>query len=74
LLEEERQQPDDDRQNTEAFCETGQDDRQAADLAGGVWVSADRVARQAGQDADADPGPDDAKAARPAPICSVAIC
>jgi len=35
LLEEERQQPDDDRQDAKAFGEARQDDRQAA-----IWPAA----------------------------------
>ena len=43
------------------FGERREDDREAADLAGGIRVAADRAARHAGEDADADAGADHAE-------------
>ena len=60
-LDEDREQTDDDREDAEAFGERGEDDRDAADLAGGIGVATDRRGGQAAQDADADARAEDAK-------------
>ena len=49
LLDEDREQADDDRQDAEAFGERREDDRDAADLAGCVGVATDRLRGQAGR-------------------------
>src|SRR4029079_10343867 len=59
LLDEDREEADDDRKNAEAFCEGSEDDRDAADLSGRVRVAADGRSRQTAEDADADAGTDD---------------
>ena len=45
--------------DAEPFCERGEDDREAADLARSIRVPADGRGGQAGQDADADAGAKD---------------
>ena len=60
LLDEDGEDADDDREHAEAFGEGGaEDDLEAADLAGGVRVTPDRLRGETGQDADADAGADD---------------
>src|SRR5262249_6391349 len=59
LVDEDRQQADDDRQHAESFGEAGKDDREAADLAGSVRVAPDGTGGEAAQDADADARSDD---------------
>src|SRR6476661_2460986 len=61
LLDEDREEADDDRENAEAFCEGSEDDRDAADLSGRVRVAADGGSRQSAEDADADARADNAK-------------
>ena len=60
-LDEDREEADDDREHAEAFCEGREDDRDAADLARCIGVATDGRRRQAGEDADADAGADDAE-------------
>ena len=72
LLDEDREQADDDREHAEAFGERREDDREAADLAGRVGVAADGAAadRPARMPMPM-PGPMTPRAARPAPMCSI---
>src|SRR5580765_1803747 len=53
-LDEDREQADHDREDAEALGERGEDDRDAADLAGRIGIATDRLGRHAGEDADAD--------------------
>ena len=46
-------------EHAEAFGERREDDRDAADLAGGVGVAPDRGGGEAAEDADADAGAED---------------
>src|SRR4051812_25243621 len=60
-LEDDGQDRDDDRKDAEAFRERRAKDELGADLRRGIRVPPDRGRREAGQDADADAGADDAE-------------
>ena len=61
LRGEDREETDDDREHAKALGEGRQDDGETADLPRCVRVAADRAARHAGEDADADAGAKDAE-------------
>src|SRR5689334_8199064 len=61
LLEDQRQDRDDDREDAEALGERGAEDELGPDLRRRVRIAADRARREPGQDADADARADHAE-------------
>src|SRR5689334_9698567 len=70
-LDEDREQADDDREDAEALGERREDDREAADVAGGVGVATDRGSGEPAEDADADARADDAEGRKGAEVFHV---